>query len=121
MAYAVLAYYKIDNIVISIFTPFMRILHLPPSLSIPLAYGFLQKDLVISMTATVMGTSNFSTVLTAKQAMTFTMASTYQVPCIIALGVMIRELGLKRAILLWIILDLIGFSIAALYANIPFL
>ncbi|MCE4606281.1 MAG: ferrous iron transport protein B [Desulfurococcales archaeon] len=120
VAYAFLTYYKIDSIVINMFAPLMSILHLPPSLSIPLAYGFLQKDLVISMTATIMGTSNFSTVLTAKQAMTFTMASTYQVPCIIALGMMIRELGLKRAILLWIIVDIIGFSVAALYANIPF-
>ncbi|MCE4613990.1 MAG: ferrous iron transport protein B [Desulfurococcales archaeon] len=119
IAYAILTYYSIDNLVIEVFSPLMRLLNLPPSLSIPLAYGFLQKDLVISMLATVLGTSNFTSVLTAKQAMTFTMASTYQVPCIIALGVMIRELGAKKAVLLWVILDMVGFGIAALYANIP--
>jgi len=58
-------------------------------------------------------------VLTHKQILIFTMASTYQVPCIIALGAMIRELGLKDAIKLFIILDLIGFGITALYANLP--
>ena len=119
--YAVLAYYKFDNIVIGLFAPFMEVLHLPPSLSIPLVYGFLQKDLVISMMATVLGTSNFAMVLTSKQALVFTMASTYQVPCVIALGMMIRELGLKRSIILWITLDSIGFILTAAYANIPFL
>lgn len=119
VAYAFLTYYNVDRIVVGLFAPFMRILHLPLKLSIPLVYGFLQKDLVISMTAAVLGTSNFHAVLSARQAIIFTMASTYQVPCIIALGMMIRELGIRKAAALWLILDIVGFTAAALFANIP--
>lgn len=99
--------------------PLARALRLPPETMIPLVYGFLQKDLVIAMLATVLGTTSFSAVLTHKQILVFTMASSYQVPCIIALGAMIRELGAKDAIKLFIALDLIGFGVAALYANLP--
>jgi ferrous iron transport protein B len=119
IAYAILVYFNINSWVVSLFAPLMNIIKLPPSLAIPLVYGFLQKDLVISMLAAVLGTSDFASVLSVKQAITFTMASTYQVPCIIALGAMINELGYKKAILLWIILDLIGYAVTALYANLP--
>ena len=119
VAYSILTYYHVDEIVLKAFSPFMEILHLPPQLSIPLVYGFLQKDLVISMTAAVLGTPNIASILSVKQALIFTMASTYQVPCIIALGTMIKEIGLRKTILLWILLDLIGYLTTALIANLP--
>ena len=117
--YAALDYTGLATKSLRILAPPARALRLPPETMIPLVYGFLQKDLVIAMLAAVLGTTSFSTVLTHKQILVFTMASTYQVPCIIALGAMIRELGLKDAIKLFIILDLIGFGITALYANLP--
>jgi ferrous iron transport protein B len=117
--YAVLAYYHLDTAIVHPLAPIAAILHLPPKTLIPLIYGFLQKDLVIGMLAASLNTTNFLSVLTPHQIMTFTMASTYQVPCIIALGVMIKELGWRRALALWIGLDLLGFTITALYANAP--
>ncbi|RLF98129.1 MAG: hypothetical protein DRN49_06405 [Thaumarchaeota archaeon] len=81
-----------------------------------LFYGFLQKDLVISMLAAVLGTLDFSSVLTSKQIMIFTMASTYRIPCIIALGAMCKEIGTIKAILLWLTLYLIGLTVAGLCA-----
>lgn len=117
--YAALDYTGVASKTIDLLAPFAAALRLPPAAMIPLIYGFLQKDLVISMLAAVLGTSDFSRVLTPHQIMTFTMASTYQVPCIIALGAMIRELGAKRALALFITLDLIGFAVAALYAHLP--
>jgi len=48
--------------------------------------------------------------------MTFTMVSTYQIPCIIALGAMCKEIGTIKAILLWLTLYLIGLTVAGLCA-----
>jgi len=118
LIYAAAGYAHLDTAVITSLAPIASVLKLPPGTLIPLAYGFLQKDLVISMLATVLGTVNFGNVLTPHQIMTFTIASTYQVPCIIALGAMIRELGFKKAILLWILLDLIGLTVAVTYAQL---
>ena len=119
--YATLAYYSLDSLVVAPLAPLAYLLHLPAKMLIPLIYGFLQKDLVIGMLAATLGTTNFLSVLTPHQIMIFSMASTYQVPCIIALGVMIRELGWSKALTLWMVLDFIGFMVSALYANIAFL
>jgi ferrous iron transport protein B len=119
--YAALAYYSLDSLIVAPLAPLAYLLHLPAKTLIPLIYGFLQKDLVIGMLAAALGTTNFLSVLTPHQIMTFSMASTYQVPCIIALGVMIKELGWSKALTLWVILDFIGFMVSALYANIAFL
>jgi ferrous iron transport protein B len=118
MIYAPLSYYKLDVIILKPLAPIARLLGLPLGTMVPLVYGFLQKDLVISMLSAVLGTTDFLKVLTPHQIITFTLASTYQVPCIIALGSMIRELGAKRALLLWIGLDSLGFLITLIYARI---
>jgi ferrous iron transport protein B len=117
--YAALDYWGLAARTLVVFKPIAGILRLPPETMIPIVYGFLQKDLVIAMLAAVTGTTHFSSVLTPHQIMTFTMASTYQVPCIIALGAMMRELGVRRALALWVILDSIGFAVAAIYAHLP--
>ena len=114
--YALLDYYALAPIIVSPFKPLAAFLKIPPALLIPLFYGFLQKDLVISMLAAILGTLDFPSVLTNKQIMIFSMASTYQIPCIIALGAMCREIGAIKAILLWLILYLIGLTVAGLYA-----
>ena len=118
LIYAAAVYAHLDKVIIDSLAPVASILKLPAGTLIPLSYGFLQKDLVISMLAAVVGTVDFGKVLTPHQIITFTMASTYQVPCIIALGAMVRELGVKKAILLWILLDIIGFSATIIYAQI---
>ena len=118
LIYAAAVYAHLDTAIITSLAPIASVLKLPPGTLIPLAYGFLQKDLVISMLATVLGTVNFGSALTPHQIMTFTIASTYQVPCIIALGAMIRELGFKKAIPLWVLLDLVGLTVAVTYAQL---
>ncbi len=116
--YSVIVYYQIDTIIIKPLDPIAKILNLPSTLMIPLVYGFIQKDLVISMLAAVLGTTDFTQLLTPHQIMTFTMASTYQAPCIIALGMMIKELGLRKGITLWLGVDIIGFIITIIFANL---
>jgi len=47
-----------------------------------------------------LGTLNFGTAMTKLQIFTFGMASTFQVPCIIAFAMIGKELGWKNAILI---------------------
>ena len=73
-------------------------LHLPDTTIIPLIYGFLQKDLVPAMLANALGTANFALAMNKIQLLTFGLASTFQIPCIIAFGMLIKEFGIKRAL-----------------------
>ena len=118
IVYATLAYYRLDTALIGPLKPIAALLDLPPPLLIPLVYGFVQKDLVISMVMAVLGTTDPGAILSVKQAMVFTMASVYQVPCVIAFATMIRELGIKRALIMLISLDAMGLLISLLYARI---
>ncbi len=75
-------------------------LHLPKEAIAPLVYGFLQKDLTPAMLGSVFGTTNFAAVMTPLQLFTFGMASTFQVPCVVAFGMIAKELGWRWAIVL---------------------
>ena len=72
-----------------------------------------QKDLVGGMLVSVLG-SEISLVLTPFQIYTFGIASTIGIPCIIALGILIREFGFKRAISLTGISIIYGILFAGL-------
>lgn len=99
IAYAVISYYGLVNMLAAPFEALVASwLGLPPLAAIPLLYGFLQKDLTIAMLASVLGTANFATALTAKQIYVFGLASTFQVPCIIAFGALVKELGWRRTL-----------------------
>ena len=100
MLYGSMAYFNLIDFFVSPFR-FLTVswLGLPDRTITPLIYGFLQKDLVISMLANSLGTANFA-VLTKLQLFTFGLASTFQVPCIIAFGMLIKEFGIKRALII---------------------
>ncbi len=89
-------------------------LHLPDKTIIPLIYGFLQKDLVPAMLANALGTANFGLALTKLQLLTFGLASTFQVPCIIAFTMLGKEFGFKKAS----IIEVSAFIYGMLWAGI---
>jgi len=78
-----------------------------------LIFGFLQKDLTGGMLVSVLG-SEISSVLTPLQIYTFGVASTIGIPCIIALGMLIREFGFKKAIFLTSASIIYGLLVAGL-------
>jgi len=88
-------------------------LGLPSETIIPLAFGFLQKDLTGAMLISVIG-SDISMILTPLQIYTFGVAATIGIPCVIALGMLVREFGLKRALLLTASLNIYGILIAGI-------
>ncbi len=113
IAYGILDILGLTNIVVEPFSPIIVWLGLPAVTIIPLLFGFLQKDLVGAMLLSVLG-MEIALVLTPLQLYTFGVAATITVPCIIALGMLIKELGFKKAVLLTGASVIYGFLFAGL-------
>ncbi|MGB3478052.1 MAG: ferrous iron transport protein B [bacterium] len=99
IAYGLLEAVNLTSFIVKPLSPITNWLGLPAETIVPLVFGFLQKDLTGAMLITVLG-SDISTVLSPLQIYTFGTASAIGIPCIISLGILIREFRLKRALLL---------------------
>jgi ferrous iron transport protein B len=93
-------------------------LKLPKEAITPLVYGFLQKDLTAAMLSSVFGTTNLSSVMTPIQLFTFGLASTLQIPCVVAFGMIGRELGWRWAITVTVAALVVGLVISGLVLRI---
>jgi ferrous iron transport protein B len=113
IVYGILDISGFTNIIVKPLLPITILLGLPAVAIIPLIFGFLQKDLTGGMLVSVLG-SEISSVLTPLQIYTFGVASTIGIPCIIALGMLTREFGLKKAILLTSVSMIYGLLVAGL-------
>ena len=88
-------------------------LALPVETVIPIAFGFLQKDLTGAMMLSVLG-REISLSLTSLQIYTFGVATTVGIPCVIALGMLIKEFGYRKAVALTMASIAYGLLIARL-------
>jgi ferrous iron transport protein B len=113
IAYGILNILGLTSIIVEPLSPITTWLGLPAVIIIPLAFGFLQKDLTGAMLLSVLG-SKISLTLTSLQIYTFGVASTIGIPCIIALGMLIKEFGIKKAIALTISSIIYGLLFAGL-------
>ena len=113
IAYGVLDMSGLTHIIVEPLSPITAWLGLPAVAIIPIIFGFLQKDLTGAMLLSVLG-SEISLLLNALQIYTFGVATTIGIPCIIALGMLIKEFGYKRAVALTITSILYGLLIAGL-------
>jgi ferrous iron transport protein B len=111
--YGILNAAELATLIVKPFSFITAWLGLPSETIIPLAFGFLQKDLTGAMLISVIG-NNISMVLTPLQIYTFGVAASIGIPCVIALGMLVREFGFKRAFLLTLSLNLYGIFIAGL-------
>ena len=107
----------LTTIIIKPFSFITSWLRLPDVTIIPLFFGFLQKDLVGAMLFSVLG-GEISLALSPLQIYTFGAASTIGIPCIIALGMLVREFGFKRAIVLTILSIIYGIVFAGLVGRL---
>jgi len=113
IAYGILDMSGLTHIIVEPFSPITTWLGLPTVTIIPIIFGFLQKDLTGAMFLSVLG-SEIPLVLTPLQIYTFGVATTIGIPCIIALGMLIKEFGFKRAIILTITSIVYGLLFAGL-------
>lgn len=75
-------------------------LGLPAFTGILLIFGFLRKEASLVLLATAAGTTNFATVLTPAQMFVFALVIMLYVPCIATITVLIKDLGLKNALII---------------------
>ena len=113
IAYGVLDMLGLTRIVVEPLVPITAWLGLPTVTIIPIIFGFLQKDLTGAMLLSVLGGETAS-VLTPLQIYTFGVATTIGIPCMIALGMLIKEFGFKRAMALTMTSIVYGLLIAGL-------
>ncbi|NLE75023.1 MAG: ferrous iron transport protein B [Actinobacteria bacterium] len=86
--------------VASALAPFTEtVLGLPAVTLIVLVFGVLRKELALIMLATVLGTTNFGLVLSAREMFVFALIVMLYVPCVSTIAVMRREYGAKIAAL----------------------
>ncbi|MBN2571810.1 MAG: ferrous iron transport protein B [Ignavibacteriales bacterium] len=113
ITYGFLEIWGFTNVIVEPLSPITVLLGLPAITIIPLIFSFLQKDLTGAMLISVLGTK-ISTALTSIQIYTFGVATTIGIPCIIALGTLIKEFGYKKAVGLTIISIIYGLLFAGL-------
>ena len=73
-------------------------LGLPVISGIVLIFGILRKELILVMLATLLGTANFSQVLTPVQMITLALVSMLYIPCVATIAVLWREFGWQKAL-----------------------
>ena len=99
IAYGILDTIGLAAVVVEPLSPITTWLGLPAVVIIPLLFGFLQKDLTGGMLVSVLGVE-LSLALTSLQLYTFGVAAVIGIPCIIAFGMLAKEFGFKRSMLL---------------------
>ena len=73
-------------------------LGLPAVAGITLIFGILRKELALIMLATLLGTTNFASVLTPVQMVVFTLVAMFYIPCTATIAVLLKEFGWKKAL-----------------------
>ncbi len=71
-------------------------LGLPAITGITLIFGVLRKELTLIMLATLLGTTNFSQVMTPVQMIVFTLVAMLYIPCIATIAALVKEFGWKK-------------------------
>lgn len=71
-------------------------LGLPSEVGILLVFGVLRKELALIMLASLLGTSNFGSVLTPLQMIVFTVVAMFYIPCVATIATLAKELGWKK-------------------------
>jgi len=113
IAYGILDIAGLTDSIVEPLSPITAWLGLPVVTVIPLIFGFLQKDLTGAMLVSVLGIK-ISSALTPLQIYTFGVATTIGIPCIIALGMLIKEFGFKKGTFLTVLSIIYGLLFAGL-------
>jgi len=77
-------------------------LGLPQETGILLLFGILRKELILLTLASLLGTADFSQVLTANQMITLSIVTIFYIPCIATIAALIREIGARKALIITI-------------------
>jgi ferrous iron transport protein B len=97
----IIKFFKLSNAINSFCTLFtVGILGLPDFVGIIFLFGILRKELVMVMLITILGTKNILSIMTMTQVYTFTVFSTFYIPCLATFAALAKEFKWKSAFLI---------------------
>ena len=77
-------------------------LNLPKEVGLLLIFVILRKELILLMLTSLVGTMEFSKVLTANQMITLSLVTIFYIPCIATISALFKEVGVKNALIITI-------------------
>ena len=90
---------------------------LPPEAGFPLIFGFLRKELVLTLLLEVAG-GDPAELMSAGQMYVFSFVSMVYIPCVATAAALVREFGWKKALLMSFVSIAIAFFIGGLLARL---
>lgn len=100
---AFLNFYQITDYIDLVFRPFTWVLGIPGEVGTPLIFGIFRKELSLIMLAQAFGTTDFASVLTPEQIISYTIFVVFYIPCLATMITIKNELGVKN---MWFITGL---------------
>jgi ferrous iron transport protein B len=75
-------------------------LGLPAAAGVVLIFGVLRKELTLILLGSLMGTTNFATILTPVQMFVFAFVVMVYVPCLSTIAALVKEFGMRKALII---------------------
>ena len=75
-------------------------LGLPSAAGVVLIFGVLRKELTLILLGSLMGTTNFATILTPVQMFVFAFVVMVYVPCLSTIAALVKEFGYRKALII---------------------
>jgi ferrous iron transport protein B len=94
--------------------PLTWLMGLPVEVGVPLIFGILRKELSLVMLGQALGTTNFSSAMSASQMVVYATFVMFYLPCLATLSVLKRELGTRAMLSISGLTVLIAFLAAML-------
>ncbi len=110
-----LEYLKLDSYLNTLLSPLVNwLLGLPEQVGITLIFGILRKELSMIMLFQAMHTTQLNTVMTNIQLIVFTIFTIFYMPCVGTIGVLIKEFGTRKTVLITLLTIIIALLLAGL-------
>jgi len=93
-------------------------LGLPAICGVLLIFGILRKELILVMLASLLGTANFSQVLTPIQMITLCLVSMFYIPCVATITTLKREFGWQKALTISLVKIFFAITLAGLISKL---
>jgi len=114
---ALLNYFSITPHLDILFRPVTWLIGLPSQVGTPLIFGIFRKELSLIMLGQALGSTNFASVLTSAQMVSYTLFVVFYVPCLATMVAIRNELGTKAMLAITALTMLVATS-AALAARL---
>jgi len=117
---AALNYFSITQYLNLAVNPFTWLLGLPKEVGTPLIFGIFRKELSLIMLAQAFGTTDFASVLSPEQMISYTIFVVFYIPCLATMVTIKNELGMKNMLLITALTVIVALA-AALFVRLLFL